>query len=147
MFHKIRIHNCLYQFKYLIDDTKWENDHAADSYVNNGIDTQHVGEIEEAWLHNIASRITAALRENKEGSIELLNDEVSEDYQVSVKRAIVDFVLKDTNVSDAVPEETTAERKELDVVPKPWAASEPRTTRIGSAILSGIKVRPLASAA
>ena len=29
-----------YQFKYLIDETKWENDHAADSYVNNGIDAQ-----------------------------------------------------------------------------------------------------------
>jgi len=27
-----------YQFKYLFDDTKWENDQAADSYVNNGID-------------------------------------------------------------------------------------------------------------
>ena len=26
-----------YQFKYLIDGTKWENDQAADSYVNNGI--------------------------------------------------------------------------------------------------------------
>ena len=29
-----------YQFKYLIDETKWENDQAADSYVNNGIDAQ-----------------------------------------------------------------------------------------------------------
>ena len=27
-----------YQFKYLIDSTKWENDSTADSYVNNGID-------------------------------------------------------------------------------------------------------------
>ena len=27
-----------YQFKYLIDNTKWENDVEADSYVNNGID-------------------------------------------------------------------------------------------------------------
>src|SRR5210317_901410 len=27
-----------YQFKYLVDSTKWENDQEADSYVNNGID-------------------------------------------------------------------------------------------------------------
>ncbi len=27
-----------YQFKYLVDGTKWENDQAADSYVNDGID-------------------------------------------------------------------------------------------------------------
>jgi 1,4-alpha-glucan branching enzyme len=27
-----------YQFKYLIDSEKWENDQEADSYVNNGID-------------------------------------------------------------------------------------------------------------
>ncbi len=26
-----------HQFKYLIDGTKWENDQAADGYVNNGI--------------------------------------------------------------------------------------------------------------
>ncbi len=26
-----------YQFKYLVDETKWENDSAADAYVNNGI--------------------------------------------------------------------------------------------------------------
>lgn len=91
--------------------------------MNNGIDTEHVGEIEVAWLHNIAERITEALRLDKDALIELLNDEVSEDYQVSVKRAIVDFVLKDTNVSDASPAATTAERKELTVVPKPWAAA------------------------
>lgn len=29
-----------YQFKYLIDGTKWENDPEADSYVNNGIDSE-----------------------------------------------------------------------------------------------------------
>ena len=29
-----------YQFKYLFDETKWENDSTADSYVNNGIDAQ-----------------------------------------------------------------------------------------------------------
>jgi len=28
-----------YQFKYLVDDSKWENDATADSYVNNGIDS------------------------------------------------------------------------------------------------------------
>lgn len=29
-----------YQFKYLFDETKWENDAAADRYVDNGISTE-----------------------------------------------------------------------------------------------------------
>ena len=29
-----------YQFKYLMDGTKWENDGAADKYVNNGISAE-----------------------------------------------------------------------------------------------------------
>ena len=29
-----------YQFKYLVNDSIWENDHAADAYVNNGIDAE-----------------------------------------------------------------------------------------------------------
>jgi 1,4-alpha-glucan branching enzyme len=29
-----------YQFKYLMDGTQWENDPEADSYVNNGIDSE-----------------------------------------------------------------------------------------------------------
>lgn len=29
-----------YQFKYLVDGTKWENDWAADSYVNSGVGSE-----------------------------------------------------------------------------------------------------------
>jgi 1,4-alpha-glucan branching enzyme len=29
-----------YQFKYLFDETKWENDHSADRYADNGISAE-----------------------------------------------------------------------------------------------------------
>lgn len=32
--------NSSYQFRYLIDGNKWENDWAADSYINNGISAE-----------------------------------------------------------------------------------------------------------
>ena len=51
-------------------------------YINNGIDTQHVGEIEGVWIENIANRIAESLRQGKDASLGRLADEVAEDYQV-----------------------------------------------------------------
>lgn len=78
-------------------------------YINNGIDTDHIASVEESWIDNMLDRVAPHLRNGREDTIEKLRDEVSEEYLLSVKKAIVDFVLKDTknpeegDAADAVP--------------------------------------------
>lgn len=64
--------------------------------------------------------------------MEQIEDEIREDYLLSVKKAIVDFVLKDPSdpnidgLHNQDIEETLAKlehRRELEVVPKPWHSS------------------------
>ena len=82
--------------------------------------------MEESWVDNILARVADALKVDREAIIEALCDEVSEEYLLSVKKAIVDFVLKDTKNDsmlneDGAPEKPLDHRLELEVVPKPWA--------------------------
>ena len=64
-------------------------------YIKNGIDTEHVATMEDSVLESVLSHVAATLKEDRELVIEKLCDEVREDYLLSVKMAIVDFVLKD----------------------------------------------------
>ncbi|KAH6585966.1 hypothetical protein BASA50_000909 [Batrachochytrium salamandrivorans] len=63
-------------------------------YITNGVDTQHVAEMEGEWLSNVLRLIPPRLR-FLQPSIMQLSLEMREDYHMSVKKAIVDFVLKD----------------------------------------------------
>ncbi len=94
-------------------------------YIHNGIDTEHVAPLENIRLQNVMSLITEKLRKAHQQTVVDLSDEVREDYLLSVKKAIVDFVLRDSRENDAdKPKEARPEYKEeLDVVPKPWHAS------------------------
>ena len=81
--------------------------------------------MEESWVDNILARVSDSLKVDREAIIEGLCDEVSEEYLLSVKKAIVDFVLKDTKNDamlnqDGAPEKQLDHRLELEVVPKPW---------------------------
>ncbi len=94
-------------------------------YIHNGIDTEHVAPLEDVRLQNVMSLITNKLKVAYQQSVVDLSDEVKEDYLLSVKKAIVDFVLRDSKDAEQnkakvkIPEY----KLELEVVPKPWHPS------------------------
>ncbi|XP_065834129.1 dynein axonemal heavy chain 7-like [Oscarella lobularis] len=93
-------------------------------YIHNGIDTEHVAPMEDSWLDNVLANVPKHLKRGHAESIEQLSDEMREDYILSVKKAIVDFVLKDPREKkDDSFDKLPAHRKELAVVPKPWNRS------------------------
>ncbi|KAJ3012302.1 Dynein heavy chain 7, axonemal [Thoreauomyces humboldtii] len=64
-------------------------------YITNGIDTHHVAEMENQWLENVLKLLPQSLKSWHQHTLETLSAEMREDYHMSVKKAIVDFVLKD----------------------------------------------------
>ncbi|KAJ3108807.1 Dynein heavy chain 7, axonemal [Phlyctochytrium bullatum] len=64
-------------------------------YILNGIDTYHVAEMEEVWLQNVLNLLSSELKLRHETTVQMLSSEMKDDYHMSVKKAIVDFVLKD----------------------------------------------------
>ncbi|KAJ3227682.1 Dynein heavy chain 7, axonemal [Clydaea vesicula] len=64
-------------------------------YITNGIDTQHVAEMKNEWLKNVLDLLPDNLKNQHEDALQILSSEMREDYHMSVKKAIVDFVLKD----------------------------------------------------
>jgi dynein heavy chain, axonemal len=90
-------------------------------YIHNGIDTSHVAPLEEIRLKNIKQLLSERLRKNFSQFVIELSDEVKDDYLLSVKKAIVDFVLKDSTDEFKKPKSKLPEyRLELEIVPKPW---------------------------
>ena len=55
--------------------------------------------MEDSWLEHVLSLVKDELKEFTD-SIEKLSDEMREDYLLSVKKAIVDFVLRDLRERD-----------------------------------------------
>ena len=64
-------------------------------YITNGIDTQHVADMEDKWLNNVKRMLPDKLKLSHQLVLASLSNEMREDYHMSVKKAIVDFVLKD----------------------------------------------------
>ncbi len=96
-------------------------------YIQNGIDTEHVAPLENSSIQKVMSLLKEILKTNHPQLVVDLSDEVREDYLMSVKKAIVDFVLRDSKELEAeqaklklsIPEY----KLELDIVPKPWHQS------------------------
>ncbi|XP_041433138.1 dynein heavy chain 7, axonemal isoform X2 [Xenopus laevis] len=91
-------------------------------YIHHGIDTEHVAPMEESWLENVLKLVPDHLNTYRE-SIEILSDEIREDYLLSVKKAIVDFVLKDPRKKEEHKKSDIPHRAEIEIVPKPWKKS------------------------
>lgn len=95
-------------------------------YIHNGIDTVHVAPLEEIRIKNMKDLIANRLLKNYPQHVADLSEEVRDDYLLSVKKAIVDFVLRDSRdtESDQTSKHKIPEYKqELELVPKPWHAS------------------------
>ncbi|XP_071822297.1 dynein axonemal heavy chain 7-like isoform X1 [Apostichopus japonicus] len=93
-------------------------------YIHHGIDTEHVAPMEDSWLEKVLKLLAPSLKDGHNETIENLSDEMREDYLLSVKKAIVDFVLRDPREKDEKKAtEVPPHRAELDVVPKPWHKS------------------------
>ena len=64
-------------------------------YINNGVDTEHVAPLEDSWILNILDRVgsrtdsfSCTLVTRFQAGVELLSDEIREEYLLSVKKSI-----------------------------------------------------------
>ncbi|XP_031730848.1 dynein heavy chain 7, axonemal isoform X1 [Anarrhichthys ocellatus] len=85
-------------------------------YIQTGVDLVNVTPMEDSWLENIQDMVPYHLR-SLSTSLQLLVDEIKEDYLLGIKTAILKFTFRDSeNDEDKRP----PHRLELEVMPKPW---------------------------
>jgi hypothetical protein len=66
-------------------------------YITNGVDTQHVAEMEDKWLYNVMKLLPSHLKMDHQPTLGALSIEMREDYHMSVKKAIgklICFVMR-----------------------------------------------------
>ncbi|XP_049904030.1 dynein axonemal heavy chain 7 [Epinephelus moara] len=89
-------------------------------YIQHGIDLENVAPLEDSRLGNIQKLIPRHLK-SLSTPLELLVDEIKEDYLLSVKTAILKYTFRGLGENDEEGEEDPPpHRLELEVVPKPW---------------------------
>ncbi|KAM9486845.1 dynein axonemal heavy chain 7-like [Clarias gariepinus] len=79
--------------------------------------------MENSWMEAILSRVPYHLKRLTRFT-EVLTDEIIDEYRLSEKKAILDFLLQEQKQMDDQKEDTLPpHRQEIAVIPKPWEAS------------------------
>ncbi|KAI3386968.1 hypothetical protein SNEBB_010455 [Seison nebaliae] len=95
-------------------------------YIHNGIDTEDVAALENNWLRNVLSKLPMHLIHAHRRTVDKLSEEMKDDYLVAVKKAIVDFVLRDVRdeeVTEDMRDDLLPHRQDFWKVPRLWAKS------------------------
>ncbi|XP_063744092.1 dynein axonemal heavy chain 7 [Eleginops maclovinus] len=91
-----------------------------DNYIQKGIDLDNVAPLEDSWLENIQEMIPYHLQ-NLSTTLQLLVDEIREEYLLSIKEGIVKYIFGDSGDSDEDQvKDLPPHRLELEVLQKPW---------------------------
>ncbi|XP_028155786.1 dynein heavy chain 7, axonemal [Ostrinia furnacalis] len=88
-------------------------------YLRYGIDTIHVAPLDNKIILRVHNLISPKLKKWKE-TLFTCTDEMREDFMMSMKKAIVDFVLKDPNTEESLEEEDTPLKQELAKKDDAW---------------------------
>ncbi|XP_047987651.1 dynein axonemal heavy chain 7-like [Leguminivora glycinivorella] len=88
-------------------------------YLRYGIDNIHVAPLDSKIIKRIHNLISPKLKKWQD-TMETATDEMREDFMMSMKKAIVDFVLKDPNTEETAEEEDTPLKQELAMKDDAW---------------------------
>lgn len=64
-------------------------------YILHGIDEEHVAPMQDQWMSDIGQLIPDKWKSKFTGRMTELVEEIKNDYCISIKKALVDFVLED----------------------------------------------------
>ncbi|XP_049887204.1 dynein axonemal heavy chain 7-like [Pectinophora gossypiella] len=84
-------------------------------YLRYGIDSVHVAPVDNNIIKRIYRLVSPKLKKWKD-TLAVCTDEMREDFMMSMKRAIVDFVMKDPNTEEEQEEEETPIKTELNLM-------------------------------
>ncbi|XP_069555029.1 dynein axonemal heavy chain 7 [Brachyistius frenatus] len=92
-------------------------------YIKAMIDMENEAPMEYSWLVNIQELVPCHLKSLRT-MLELLVDEIKEDYIFSINRAILKYTLNNSRGTDKDKvEDLPPHRLEVKIVPKPWHKS------------------------
>ncbi|XP_061774430.1 dynein axonemal heavy chain 7 [Nerophis ophidion] len=92
-------------------------------YIQNGINLEHLTPLQDSWVKNIVGKVPGHLKSQKQ-ILDLLLDEIKEDYLLSIKTAILKYTFSDPVEIDEDPmKDLPPHRLELVFVPKEWKDS------------------------
>ncbi|XP_030285119.1 dynein heavy chain 7, axonemal isoform X1 [Sparus aurata] len=92
-------------------------------FIQKGLELKDVAPLEDSCLENIKGMVPCHLR-SLNAPLELLVDQIKEDYLFSMKTAILKYTFKDSReTNEDKVKDLPPHRLEVEVVPKPWNKS------------------------
>uniref|UniRef100_A0A3Q3S6H3 Dynein axonemal heavy chain 7 n=1 Tax=Mastacembelus armatus TaxID=205130 RepID=A0A3Q3S6H3_9TELE len=89
-------------------------------YIQKGIDLENVSTLEDSWLDMILIKVPCHLK-SLSTLLELLVNEIKEDYLISIKTAILKYTFRYSAESyEGKVNDLPSHRLEMQVLPKPW---------------------------